>query len=177
MLENDANVNVERSKILLKFPIIQLTGPRRDRTKEKNWGSASEREREELEQVKNQRDQMMEEVRIAKEEKTLLKSQYEELKKTTDELQIKLALKEAEELRRKQAGDSRHMTKFSLSEIEKATQGFNESLRIGIGGYGSVYKGLLCQNEVAIKMLQSDSQQGPAEFRREVCVLIWKSVE
>ena len=132
------------------------------------------REREELEQVKNQRDQMMEEVCIAKEEKTLLKSQNEELKKKRDELQIELdnALKEAEELRRKQAEDSRHMPEFLLSEIKEATQGFNKSLRIGIGGYGSVYKGLLCQNEVAIKMLQSDSQQGPAEFRREVCVLI-----
>ena len=132
------------------------------------------KKREELEKLKNLKDQMMEELRIAKEEKALLKSQNEVLQTERDELQIELdnALKEAEELRRKQAGDSRHMTKFSLSEIEKATQGFNESLRIGIGGYGSVYKGSLCQKEVAIKRLNSNSKQGPAEFEKEVCVLI-----
>ena len=125
------------------------------------------RERKELVQVKNQRDQMMEEGRIVKEA-------YEELKKKRDDLQIKLdnALKEAEELRRIQAGGSRHMTEFSLSEIKEATQHFNKSRKIGSGGFGSVYRGFLCQKEVAIKKLDSNSQQGPAEFNREVCVLI-----
>lgn len=132
------------------------------------------REREELEQVKNQRDQMIEEVRICKEEKTLLKSQNEELKKKRDELQIELdnALKEAEELRRQQVQDSIRMPEFLLSEINKATQGFHESLRIGQGGYGSVHKGVFPQTEVAIKRLQSNGSQGPSEFRMEVCVLI-----
>lgn len=132
------------------------------------------REREELEQVKNQRDQMIEEVRICKEEKTLLNSQNEELKKKRDELQIELdnALKEAEELRRQQVQDSIHMPEFLFSEINKATQGFHESLRIGQGGYGSVYKGVFPQTEVAIKRLQSNGSQGPSEFRMEVCVLI-----
>lgn len=132
------------------------------------------REREELEQVKNQRDQMIEEVRICKEEKTLLKSQNEELKKKRDELQIELdnALKEAEELRRQQVQDSICMPEFLLSEINKATQGFHESFRIGQGGYGSVHKGVFPQTEVAIKRLQSNGSQGPSEFRMEVCVLI-----
>ena len=131
------------------------------------------REREELEQVKNQRDQMIEEIRISKEEKTLLESQNGELKKKRDELQIELdnALKEAEELRR-QVQDSRHMPEFLFSEINKATQGFHESLRIGQGGYGSVYKGLLPQTEVAIKRLQSNGSQGPSEFLMEVCMFI-----
>ena len=76
---------------------------------------------------------MIEEVRISKEEKTLLKSQNEELKKKRDELQIELdnALKEAEELRRQQVQDSRHVPEFLFSEINKVTRGFHESLRIG----------------------------------------------
>ena len=89
------------------------------------------------------------------------------------------ALKEAEELRRKQAEASRHLPQFfseySLSEIEEATHGFDESLKIGQGGYGSIYKGRLNQTKVAIKRLESQGSQGPSEFRMEVCVLftIW----
>ncbi|KAK4578229.1 hypothetical protein RGQ29_028386 [Quercus rubra] len=85
------------------------------------------------------------------------------------------ALKEAEELRRKQAEASRHLPQFfseySLSEIEEATHGFDESLKIGQGGYGSIYKGRLNQTKVAIKRLESQGSQGPSEFRMEVCVL------
>uniref|UniRef100_A0A2N9FI27 RING-type E3 ubiquitin transferase n=1 Tax=Fagus sylvatica TaxID=28930 RepID=A0A2N9FI27_FAGSY len=54
---------------------------------------------------------------------------------------------------------------------EEATQGFHESLKIGQGGFGSIYKGLLRQTEVAIKRLQSQGSQGPSEFQMEVRVL------
>uniref|UniRef100_A0A2N9GID7 RING-type E3 ubiquitin transferase n=1 Tax=Fagus sylvatica TaxID=28930 RepID=A0A2N9GID7_FAGSY len=85
------------------------------------------------------------------------------------------ARKEAEELRRKLAEAFRHMpqffSEFLFSEIEEATQGFDESLKIGQGGYGSIYKGLLRQTEVAIKRLQSQGSQGPLEFQMEVRVL------
>ena len=89
------------------------------------------------------------------------------------------ALKEAEELRRIRAEASRHLPQFfseySLSEIEEATHGFDESLKIGQGGYGSIYKGRLHQTKVAIKRLESQGSQGPSEFQMEVCVLftIW----
>ena len=130
------------------------------------------KEREELEKLKNLKDQMMEELRIAKEEKKLLKSQNEELQKKRDVLQIERdnALQEAEGLRRKQAEASTQMLEFLLSEIEEATQVFDESLIIGRGGYGNVYKGLLHQTEVAIKKLKSNGSQGPSEFEMEVRV-------
>uniref|UniRef100_A0A2N9H9X2 RING-type E3 ubiquitin transferase n=1 Tax=Fagus sylvatica TaxID=28930 RepID=A0A2N9H9X2_FAGSY len=58
---------------------------------------------------------------------------------------VTMPLKEAEGLRRKQAEASKHMpqffSEFLLSEIEEATQGFHESLKIGQGGFGSIYKG------------------------------------
>ena len=137
--------------------------------------------KEEVEKVKNQRDQLMEEFRNSQEQIILLKSQLANLQKERDEFKMERdnALKEAEELRRKQAEASRHLPQFfseySLSEIEEATHGFDESLKIGQGGYGSIYKGRLHQTKVAIKRLESQGSQGPSEFRMEVCVLftIW----
>ncbi|KAL4621976.1 hypothetical protein ACB092_06G264500 [Castanea dentata] len=133
--------------------------------------------KEEVEKVKNQRDQLMEEFRNSQEQIILLKSQLANLQKERDEFKMERdnALKEAEELRRKQAEASRHLPQFfseySLSEIEEATHGFDESLKIGQGGYGSIYKGHLHQTKVAIKRLESQGSQGPSEFRMEVRVL------
>uniref|UniRef100_A0A2N9FHW5 RING-type E3 ubiquitin transferase n=1 Tax=Fagus sylvatica TaxID=28930 RepID=A0A2N9FHW5_FAGSY len=103
-------------------------------------GEALAKEKEDHEKVKNQRDQVMEELRISQEEKALIKSQIAGLQREKNELQMERdnALKEAEELRRKLAEASRHMpqffSEFLLSEIEEATQGFDESLKIGQGG-------------------------------------------
>ena len=133
------------------------------------------KKREELEKLKNLKDQMMEELQTANKEKTLLKSQNEELEKKRDELQIERdnALQEAEGLRRKQVEASRQVPKFLLSEIEEATQGFDESLIIGRGGYGNVYKGLLGQAQVAIKRLQSMATKAPYNSKwRLICVFI-----
>ncbi|KAM4105198.1 hypothetical protein ACJW30_06G214300 [Castanea mollissima] len=133
--------------------------------------------KEEVEKVKNQRDQLMEEFRNSQEQIILLKSQLANLHKERDEFKMERdnALKEAEELRRKQVEASRHLPQFfseySLSEIEEATHGFDESLKIGQGGYGSIYKGRLHQTKVAIKRLESQGSQGPSEFRMEVRVL------
>ena len=82
-------------------------------------------------------------------------------------------LREVEELRRKQGeGTSTNMpqffSEFSFSEIEEATRNFDLSLKIGEGGYGSIYKGLLRYTQVAIKMLHAHSMQGPSEFQQEV---------
>lgn len=140
------------------------------------------KQKEELEKVKNQSDQVMELLRISQKENALLKSRLEELQKDKDELLMERdnALKGAEELRREQAEATRHIpqffSEFSLTEIEEATQNFDESLKIGQGGYGSIYKGLLRQTEVAIKRLQSQGSQGPLEFQMEVCIFISKSL-
>lgn len=135
----------------------------------------------ELEEVKNQRNKLMEELRFSQEQEISLKSQNAELQKGLDELQVENnALKEAEGLRRKQEGsmgDMPQFLEFSLSEIEEATQSFNGSLKIGEGGYGNIYKGILRQTKVAIKRLHSQrihshGTQGPSEFQMEVCAVI-----
>ncbi|XP_059456549.1 U-box domain-containing protein 33-like [Corylus avellana] len=140
----------------------------------KEFEEALVKVKEELENVKNQRDQVKEELGISQEHELSLKIHIAELQKVMNEVQMERdnALKEVEGLRsRKQVGDDDHFSEFKLSEIEEATQKFDESRKIGQGGYGSIYKGLLCQKEVAIKMLQSPGAHGISQFQMEVSVL------
>ncbi|KAJ9552211.1 hypothetical protein OSB04_016256 [Centaurea solstitialis] len=62
--------------------------------------------------------------------------------------------------------------RFLLDEIQSATQNFDDSLIIGHGGFGEVYKGLIKKDGsntvVAIKMSNSMSSQGAPEFQAEV---------
>ncbi|KAK3223441.1 hypothetical protein Dsin_010466 [Dipteronia sinensis] len=57
---------------------------------------------------------------------------------------------------------------FSLEEVEKATDNFDESKIIGRGGYGSVFLGTLGKQEVAIKKMRSNKSK---EFFAELKVL------
>ncbi|KAK1419624.1 hypothetical protein QVD17_28845 [Tagetes erecta] len=58
---------------------------------------------------------------------------------------------------------------FSLFEVAKATCNFNTSNKIGEGGFGLVYKGVLENGrEIAVKRLSETSQQGLDEFMNEV---------
>jgi len=59
-------------------------------------------------------------------------------------------------------------TEFSYFELEQATEGFDERLKIGEGGFGSVYKGFLRNTTVAVKLLNPQSMQGQSEFNQEV---------
>ncbi|KAG6663514.1 hypothetical protein CIPAW_02G031300 [Carya illinoinensis] len=125
--------------------------------------------------AENQRDISIEELRISREQETSLESQIAELQKERDELQMERdhALKEAEGLKRKREGSNGQifeLPEFSLSKIAEATQGFNESQKIGQGGYGNIYIGCL-QTEVAVKVLHSQGSQGSQEFQTEVGVL------
>ncbi|KAH9604113.1 hypothetical protein KSS87_010453 [Heliosperma pusillum] len=83
------------------------------------------------------------------------------------------ALGEAEKLRKQldQGPSDSHVpvffSAFPFSDLEKATNFFDTSLKIGEGGYGSIYKGILRHTEVAIKILSPNSMQGPREFTQE----------
>ncbi|KAB1214363.1 U-box domain-containing protein 33 [Morella rubra] len=154
------------------------------------------REKEEHEQVKSRLNQVMEELRIALDETSLLESQIAESNEMVkglelriasavellqtyrterDELQVKhdKALKEAEELRRKKEEASsteapQFFSGLSLSEIEEATQNFDPSLKIGDGRHGTIYKGFLRQTEVAIKMLLHHNLQNAIGLQHKV---------
>ncbi|PSS30526.1 Receptor-like protein kinase [Actinidia chinensis var. chinensis] len=63
--------------------------------------------------------------------------------------------------------------RFSLSEILSATNNFDDTLTIGCGGFGNVYKGFINEGTttVAIKRLNSKSSQGAHEFWTEINML------
>ncbi|KAK4422206.1 U-box domain-containing protein 52 [Sesamum alatum] len=61
--------------------------------------------------------------------------------------------------------------KYTIEEIEAATNKFSRSFKIGEGGYGPVFKGKLDHTRVAIKVLRPDAAQGRKQFQQEVEVL------
>lgn len=61
--------------------------------------------------------------------------------------------------------------RYSIDEIEKATDYFSADRKIGEGGYGPVYKCFLDQTAVAIKTLRLDAAQGRSQFQQEIEVL------
>ncbi|KAI3734649.1 hypothetical protein L6452_14123 [Arctium lappa] len=61
--------------------------------------------------------------------------------------------------------------RYTIDEIEQATEFFTESRKIGEGGYGPVFKGRLDHTLVAIKVLRPDAAQGRSQFQQEVEVL------
>ncbi|GFQ08381.1 probable LRR receptor-like serine/threonine-protein kinase at1g53440, partial [Phtheirospermum japonicum] len=58
---------------------------------------------------------------------------------------------------------------FSLRQIKSATHNFDIANKIGEGGFGPVYKGVLSDGTiVAVKQLSSKSKQGNREFVNEI---------
>ncbi|GMH29143.1 hypothetical protein Nepgr_030986 [Nepenthes gracilis] len=58
---------------------------------------------------------------------------------------------------------------FSLRQIKDATNDFSPINKIGEGGFGPVYKGVLADGKmIAIKQLSSKSRQGNREFVNEI---------
>ncbi|KAF8652117.1 hypothetical protein HU200_063067 [Digitaria exilis] len=61
--------------------------------------------------------------------------------------------------------------RYSREEIERATDYFSDAKKIGEGGYGNVYRCTLDHTEVAVKVIQQDSNDKIDEFVREVEIL------
>ncbi|KAL6495495.1 hypothetical protein OROGR_030058 [Orobanche gracilis] len=166
----------------------------------KEFEEAVARGKEEAHRMKMQLGDIMEELRLAREEKFSLESRIsdtdkmvdglertmssaveflQKYKKERDELQVTRdnAVRVLEELRGKQAEDasssslSQFFLEFSFLEIEEATSYFSEDLKIGEGGYRSIYRGRLRHTEVAVKVLHSNNPEGPLEFQQEVNIL------
>nr|CAD1840295.1 unnamed protein product [Ananas comosus var. bracteatus] len=83
----------------------------------------------------------------------------------------KKALQESEEKKKALSAlaqtDARYR-KYSIVEIEAATDYFADSRKIGEGGYGPVYKCYLDHTPVAIKVLRPDAAQGREQFQQEL---------
>ncbi|XP_027334440.1 U-box domain-containing protein 33-like isoform X2 [Abrus precatorius] len=153
---------------------------------------------EELDNMKSQTDKINEELQLARDQKSSLENQLasaelkikelnqkllsaEDLLKNNkdqlDDLQIQRdnALAESALRRKQEEASSTHalqfFLEFSSEDIKQATSNFNPSCKIGEGGYGSIFKGILRHTEVAIKVLNPNSMQGTSEFQQEVEIL------
>uniref|UniRef100_A0A7N0ZZG8 Protein kinase domain-containing protein n=1 Tax=Kalanchoe fedtschenkoi TaxID=63787 RepID=A0A7N0ZZG8_KALFE len=67
---------------------------------------------------------------------------------------------------------SNYAYRIPFAAIQEATNSFDESGVIGVGGFGKVYKGVLSDGtQVAVKRGNPRSQQGLAEFQTEIEML------
>ncbi|CAK9326828.1 unnamed protein product [Citrullus colocynthis] len=61
---------------------------------------------------------------------------------------------------------------YSYSELRNATEGFSSSNKLGEGGFGPVYKGILNDGRViAVKQLSVKSDQGRNQFVAEISII------
>ncbi|GLU21878.1 hypothetical protein SLE2022_379900 [Rubroshorea leprosula] len=84
------------------------------------------------------------------------------------------AIKEAEDIKKMLdtlAQSNVRYRKYTIEEIEAATDFFSQSRKIGEGGYGPVFKCHLDHTPVAVKILRPDAAQGRSQFQQEIEVL------
>ncbi|KAK7343695.1 hypothetical protein VNO77_12645 [Canavalia gladiata] len=157
------------------------------------------REKQEVQITKNQLDEIMYELQMVQDQNSALKNQISESQCSASELEEKIisavdllisfkerrdklriehanAVRDVKVLRKSGNADTSfscgvEFPAFSFMEINEATHDFDPSWKIGEGRYGSVYKGLLHNMHVAIKMLPSYGCQRQFDFQCQVEVL------
>ncbi|XP_047168782.1 U-box domain-containing protein 32 isoform X1 [Vigna umbellata] len=157
------------------------------------------RSKQEVQKMKNQQDEILEELQMVKDQNSALMNEISESQFTVTEFEEKIisavdllisfrekrdrlriehanAVREVQVLRTFGEADTPfsyqvEFPAFSFVEINEATHDFDPSWKIGEGRYGSVYKGLLRNMHVAIKMLPSYGQESPSKFQHQVEVL------
>ncbi|CAJ1936280.1 unnamed protein product [Sphenostylis stenocarpa] len=85
---------------------------------------------------------------------------------------FRLSLEDSTDLQEFSIKKNSDLPFFDLSSIAAATDNFSDSNKLGQGGFGSVYKGLLSNGmEIAVKRLSKYSGQGIEEFKNEVVLI------
>ncbi|XP_050255359.1 U-box domain-containing protein 32 isoform X9 [Quercus robur] len=168
-------------------------------TQKKEIEEALTREKKEKERMKNRQDELMKELQMVQDQKSILEGQLEESKSTAQELEEKIisavellisfkekrdrlriehgnAVAEVKKLSKLLNGEvssfcSVQIPTLSFMEINELTHDFDPSRKIGEGRYGTVYRGILRHMHVAIKMLPSYGSQSQLDFQKEVEVL------
>ncbi|XP_044957316.1 U-box domain-containing protein 70-like [Hordeum vulgare subsp. vulgare] len=114
---------------------------------------------EELQKVNEHSLNLQHQLTESKERYNQLQSKHDVLLKERD-----TALKEVKNLRQR---GTAMCCQFSLAELKHATENFSTSMKFRECGFASVYRGVLRNMEVAIKVLRHDAQ-GRSQFEQEV---------
>lgn len=120
----------------------------------------------ELHRWRLEEDQKLEETGTPEEVEMVL-AERKKAEKAAAEQEKKLSAVNNEYAPKKEASGVRYRM-YTIEEIETATDNFSQSLKIGEGGYGPVYKCYLDHTRVAVKVLRPDAAQGRNQFQQEV---------
>ncbi|XP_037460424.1 U-box domain-containing protein 70-like [Triticum dicoccoides] len=116
---------------------------------------------EELQKANEHSLDLQHQLTESKERYNQLQSKHDVLLKERD-----AALEEVEKLHRRSTAMP---CQFSLAELERATENFSTSTKFRECGVASVYRGVLRNMTVAVKVLRHDGQ-GPSQFEQEVAI-------
>ncbi|URD93539.1 U-box domain-containing protein [Musa troglodytarum] len=118
-----------------------------------------------VEKEKAKRKAAMEAAEVAK-----LIADSETRKRRDAELKLVGGYEEDEALDPCSVADLRYR-RYTIDEIEAATDRFAKNRKIGEGGYGPVFRCYLDHTDVAVKVLRPDAAQGRSQFQQEVEIL------
>lgn len=107
-------------------------------------------------------------------------TELEVQKRKNVEMKAKLEAKNRNRVVEALAHSNIRYRRYTIGEIEVATDYFSNLLKIGEGGYGPVYRASLDHTDVAIKVLRPDLSQGQRQFQQEVfhfICLVWPKVD
>ncbi|KAH6793238.1 protein kinase family protein [Perilla frutescens var. hirtella] len=98
-------------------------------------------------------------------------AELESEKRKSAEMKFKLESEEKQKAMNALAHTEIQYRRYTMEEIQEATNYFAGSEKIGEGGYGPVFQATLDHTAVAIKVLRPDMSQGEKQFQREIDVL------
>ncbi|CAH8353947.1 unnamed protein product [Eruca vesicaria subsp. sativa] len=130
--------------------------------REEDAEEAVEIERERQEEAENEAELVRECVEKEIEERLEAEARAEDVRKEKQRLEDAL---EGGPLQRQQ------YMKFEWTDIVDATSSFSDELKIGSGGYGTVYRCNLHHTTVAVKVLHSDKSSLTKQFHQELEIL------
>ncbi|XP_074565005.1 U-box domain-containing protein 52-like [Curcuma longa] len=173
IMDEETEAEIRRLKLELKQTMDMYSSACREAITAKQKAEA-------LQRWKTEEEQRMREARVA-EEVALAVAAAEKAKCAaavrTAEASKRIAEAEAQKRinAEKKTSTFDHTTlryrRYTIEEIEVATEYFAESRKIGEGGYGPVYRCTLDHTAVAVKVLRPDAAQGRSQFQQEVEIL------
>lgn len=137
-----------------------------------NWKLEEENNLEESAMAMIEREKMKCQAAVEVAQKAQRIAELESEKRKRAEMKFKLESEERKKAVDALAHSEVQYRRYTVEEIQKATNYFSGSDKIGEGGYGPVFLGTLDHTAVAIKVLRPDISQGEKQFQREVTSII-----